>query len=48
MVFNETTNCNFIVFSQQGRTQLMYSTAHGFENIGGELPSCSPPDCAIS
>jgi len=48
MVFNENTNHDFILLSKQGRTQLVYSTEHVFEKIGGELPSCSPPDCAIS
>jgi len=48
MVFNETTNHDFISLSKQGRSQLIYSTEHVFENVGGELPGCSPPDCGIS
>ena len=47
MVFNENTNHDFILLSK--RTQLIYSTEltteHVFENFGGELPGCSPPDC---
>jgi len=35
MVFNENTNFDFISFSKQGRTQLIYSTEHVFENFGG-------------
>jgi len=46
MVFNETTNYDFILLSKQGRTQLIYSTEltieHVFENFDGELPGCSP------
>ena len=42
VVFNETTNYNFILLSKQGRTQLIYSTEltteHVFENFRGELP----------
>jgi len=48
MVFNENTNHDFILLDKQGRTQLVYSTEHVFENFGGELPSCFPPDCGIS
>jgi len=52
MVFNEKTNHEFILLSKQGRTELIYSTKltteHVFENFGGELPGCSPPDCGIS
>jgi len=52
MVFNENTNNDFILLSKQGRTQLVYSseltTEHIFAKFGGELPSCSPPDCGIS
>jgi len=48
MVFNKNTNNDFILLSKQGRTQLVYSTEHVFEKFGGELPSCSPPDCGIS
>ena len=38
MVFNETTNHDFILLSKQGRTQLIYSTEHVFENFGGNCP----------
>jgi len=52
MVFYETTNYDFILLSKQGRTQLIHSTEltteQCFENFGGKLPSCSPPDCGIS
>jgi len=52
MVFNETTNHDFSLLSKQGRTQLIYltelTTEHVFENFGGELPGCSPPDCGTS
>jgi len=52
MVFNETTDDDFILLSKQGRTQLIYSTEltieHVFENCGAELSGCSPPDCGIS
>jgi len=52
MVFNKNTNYDFILLSKQGSTQLIYSTEltteHVFENFGGELPGCSPPDCGIS
>ena len=46
VVFNETINCNFILLSKQGRTQLMYSTQltteHVFENFGGNCPVALP------
>jgi len=46
MVFNETTNYNFILLSKQGRTQLIYSTKltteHVFENFGGNCPVALP------
>jgi len=46
MVFNETTNDDFILLSKQGRTQLIYSTEltteHIFENFEGDLPVFSP------
>jgi len=42
MVFNETTNNDFILLSKQGRTHLIYSTEHVFEKFEGELPGCSP------
>jgi len=52
MVFNENTNCDFILLSKQGRTQLIYSTEltteHILENFGAELPGFSPPNCGIS
>ena len=52
MVFNKTTNHDFILLSKQGRTQLIHSTEltteHVFENFGGEFPAFSPPDCGIS
>jgi len=38
MVFNGTTNHDFILLSKQGRIQLIYSTEQVFENFGGELP----------
>jgi len=47
MVFDETTNNDFILLSEQGRIQLIYSaeliTEHVFENFG-----FSPPDCGMS
>jgi len=46
MVFNETTNYDFVLLSKQGRTQLIYSTElttqHVFENFDGEFPGSSP------
>jgi len=46
MVFNETTNYDFILLGKQGCTQLMYSTEltteHVFENFEGDLPGSSP------
>jgi len=46
MVFNETTNCNFILLSKQGRSQMIYSTEltteHVFENFGGNRPVALP------
>jgi len=48
MVFNETTNHDFILLSKQGRTQLIYSTEHVSENFGRELSVCSLLDCGIS
>jgi len=49
MVFNETTNHDFILLSKQGLTQLIYSipTEHVFENFGGNCP-IALPDCGIS
>ena len=47
MVFKETTNYDFILLSKQGRTQLIYSTEHVFENFGG-ITGYSPPNCGIS
>jgi len=52
MVFNETTNNDFISLSKQVHSQLVYSikltTEHVFENFRGELPGCSPLDYGIS
>jgi len=48
MVFNETTNYDFILVRKQGHTQLIYSTEHAIENFGGEFPGCSTPYCGIS
>jgi len=42
MVFNETTHYDFILLSKQGRTQLIYSTQHVFENFGGNCPVVLP------
>jgi len=42
MVFNENTNYYFILLSKQGRTQLIYSTEHVFENFGGHCPVALP------
>jgi len=46
MVFNESTNYDFILLSKQGRTQVIYSTEltteHVFENFDREFPGCSP------
>ena len=42
MVFNENTNYDFILLSKQGRTQLIYSTEHVFENFGAECPVALP------
>ena len=42
MVFNENTNHDFILLSKQGRTQLIYSTEHVFENFGGDYRLLSP------
>jgi len=47
MLFNETTNNDFILLSKQGSTHLTYSTEHVFVNIEGKLPGYSPPDCGI-
>jgi len=51
MVFNETTNYEFILRSKQGRTQLIYSTKltteHVFKNFGG-ITRLLSPDCGIS
>jgi len=52
MVFNEITNYDFILLSNQGHSQLIYSTEltteQVFENFWGELPGCSPLDCGTS
>jgi len=42
MVFNATTNYDFILLSKQGRTQQIYSTEHDFENFGGNYPFVLP------
>jgi len=46
MVFNGTTNHDFILLSKQGRTQLIYSTEltpeHVFENFRGDCPVALP------
>jgi len=51
MVFNETTNYYYLL-RKKGRTHFTYSTEltteHVFENFGGNLTGCSPPDCGIS
>jgi len=36
------TNHVFILLSKQGRTQLVYSTEHVFENFGGDCPVALP------
>ena len=42
MVFKEITNHDFILYSKQRRTELIYSTElsteHVFENFGGGCP----------
>ena len=46
MVFNETTNDDFILLSKQGGTQLIYSTEltieHVSENFGRNCPVAPP------
>ena len=42
MVFIGTTNHDFILFSKHGRTELIYSTEHVFENFGGNCPVAPP------
>jgi len=46
MVYDETTNYDFIVLSKQDRTQLIYSTEltteHVFENFEGTCPVALP------
>jgi len=46
MVFNENTNYDFILLSEQGRTHLIYSTEltteHIFENFGRNARLLSP------
>jgi len=46
MVINANTNYDFILLSNQGRTQLIYSTEvtteHVFENFGGVARLLSP------
>jgi len=48
MVFNETTNNDFILLSKQGSTHLTYSTEHVFENFEGDIARLLSPDCGIS
>jgi len=47
MVFNETTNYDLILLSEQGRTQLIYSTEittqHVFENFRGGIARLISP-----
>jgi len=51
MIFNETTNYDFILLSKQGRSQLIFSTEltteHAFENFQG-LARLLSPDCWMS
>jgi len=51
MVFNETTNYDFILLSKKGRTQLIYSTEltteHVFVNFEG-LARFLSPDSGMS
>jgi len=46
MVFNESTNDDFILLSKQGHTQLIYSTEltteHVYEYFGGIARLLSP------
>jgi len=42
MVFNEITNYDCILLSKQGRSQLIYSTEHVFENFGANCPVALP------
>jgi len=42
MVFNEIKNYDFILLSKQGRSQLIYSTDHVFENFAGNCPVALP------
>jgi len=46
MVFKEITNHDFILYSKQRRTELIYSTEltteHDFENFGGDCRLLSP------
>jgi len=46
MIFNETTNYDFISLSKQGRSQLIYSTEltteHVFENFQEACPVALP------
>jgi len=51
MIFNETKNYDFILFSKQGLSQLIYltelTTEHVFENFQG-LARLLSPDCGMS
>jgi len=46
MIFNETTNYDFILLSKQGRSQVIYSSEltieHFFENFQGACPVALP------
>jgi len=46
MIFNETTNYDFILLSKQGRSQVIYSSEltieHVFENFQGACPVALP------
>jgi len=42
MLFNETTNNDFILLSKQSSTHLTYSTEKVFVNFVGKLAGCSP------
>jgi len=41
MLFNETTNNDFILLSKQSSTHLTYSTENVFVNFVWKLPGCS-------
>jgi len=48
MVFNKTTNNDYILLNKQGSTYLTYSTEYVFENFEGEIARLLSPDCGIS